>query len=77
MTLCYDFCPFYPKNAPGVHSGLCILPPSAHVITITHRLIAIVSRAPPCSEPLPLWLSTPCHQSYCLKTWTWSFDSLV
>ena len=31
-------------------------------------LIAVVSRAPPCSEPLPLWLSTPCHRSYCSKT---------
>ena len=36
VTLSYDFCPFYPKNVPWVHSGLYILPPSAHVITITH-----------------------------------------
>lgn len=25
MTLSYDFCPFYPKNVPWVHSGLYIL----------------------------------------------------
>ena len=62
MTLSYDFCPFYPKNVPWGHSGLYNPPPSAHVITITHRLIAVVSRAPPCSGPLPLWLSTPCHR---------------